>query len=53
MDAFVALGGDLDKQGTISRQMLIEIIKVQFELTIDMEDYMQKIGGETDEVNYY
>lgn len=36
LDAFVALGGDTDKTGTIHKNTLIEIIKVEFELTIDM-----------------
>lgn len=28
LDAFVALGGGLDKEGEISKNMLIEIIKI-------------------------
>lgn len=37
MDAFVALGGLPTKEGYISKNTLIEIIKTEFELTIDME----------------
>lgn len=37
MDAFVALGGMPTKEGYISKNTLIEIIKIEFELTIDME----------------
>jgi len=37
VDAFVALGGLPTKEGTISKNTLIEIIKTEFELTIDME----------------
>ena len=36
LDAFVALGGDSDKSGTIHKNTLIEIIKIEFELTIEM-----------------
>lgn len=36
LDAFVALGGSPDKEGTIKKEMLIQIIKLEFELTIDM-----------------
>ena len=36
LDAFVALGGEPDKEGYISKDVLIEIIKIEFELTIDM-----------------
>lgn len=37
VDAFVALGGQPNKEGTISKNTLIQIIKAEFELTIDME----------------
>lgn len=53
LDAFVALGGEPDKEGYISKDVLVEIIKTEFELTIDMVDYLEKIGGDTDEINYY
>ena len=36
LDAFVALGGQPDKDGYISKDVLVEIIKAEFELTIDM-----------------
>ena len=36
LDAFVALGGEYDRTGTIFKNTLIEIIKIEFELTIDM-----------------
>ena len=36
LDAFVALGGEADKEGYISKDVLVEIIKTEFELTIDM-----------------
>jgi Ca2+-binding EF-hand superfamily protein len=36
LDAFVALGGENDKSGKVSKEMLINIIKEEFELTIDM-----------------
>lgn len=36
LDAFVALGGQPDKDGYISKDVLVEIIKAEFELTINM-----------------
>jgi len=36
LDAFVALGGQPDKEGSVSKETLIQIIKLEFELTIDM-----------------
>ena len=53
IDAFVALGGEPDQSGYISKDQLIEIIKLEFELTIDMEEFLRKIGGNSEEVNYY
>lgn len=53
MDAFVALGGQPDKEGCVSKENLIEIIKAEFELTIDMEEFLRKIGGNSEEINYY
>ena len=53
VDAFVALGGLPTKEGFISKNTLIDIIKTEFELTIDMEEYLRKIGGDTDHINYY
>lgn len=53
LDCFVCLGGQPDKDGSVSKEALIHIIKVEFELTIDMEDFLRKIGGDADEINYY
>lgn len=53
LDAFVALGGQLDKDGFVSKENLIQIIKAEFELTIDMEDFLRNIGGNSEEINYY
>jgi len=48
----VALGGDANKEGCVSKEMLIHIIKAEFELTIDMEDFLRKIT-DAEEINYY
>ena len=53
LDAFVALGGQPDKDGFVSKENLISIIKAEFELTIDMEEFLRKIGGNSEEINYY
>ena len=66
LDTFVALGGSPDKEGTISKETLIAIIKIEFELTIDMvvskettlshslcsQDYLRKISND-EEIDYY
>ena len=53
LDAFVALGGSPDKEGCVSKENLIFIIKAEFELTIDMEEFLRKIGGNAEEISYY
>lgn len=37
----------------MSKETLIEIIKAEFELTIDMEEFLRKIGGSSEEIVYY
>ena len=49
----MALGGQSNKEGYVSKEILITIIKMEFELTIDMEEYLRKSGGDTDEIAYY
>ena len=53
MDCFVSLGGQPDKDGFVSKDSLIQIIKEEFELTIDMEEFLRKVGGDSEEINYY
>ena len=38
--------GDADKDGFVSKELLIEIIKMEFEMTLDMEEYLRKSGGD-------
>ena len=54
LEAFVALGGKANKEGFVSKEILIQIIKLEFEMTLDMEEYLRKsICGEGDEIAYY
>lgn len=41
LHAFVAMGGNLDKTGCVKKQTLVDIIKVQFGLTIDIEAMLE------------
>ena len=43
LDAFVALGGQADREGSIDAQRLIDIIKHEFEMTIDIEKLIEDI----------
>ena len=54
VDTFVALGGDpINKDSMIPKEALITIIKMEFELTIDMEEYLHTIGGDDSHINYF
>ena len=53
LEAFVALGGQANKEGFVSKEVLIQIIKLEFEMTLDLEEYLRKSGGDTDEIAYY
>ena len=46
IDAFVACGGKRDKSGYVRRETLIKIIKVDFGLTIDIEELINKIDND-------
>jgi len=37
VDAFVAMGGNPDKSGAVRKDKLIDVIKNEFQLTIDIE----------------
>lgn len=43
VDAFVAMGGNADKTGKVDADMLIKVIKTEFELTIDIESLIREI----------
>ena len=43
LDAFVALGGLANKDGSIDAKQLIDIIKNQFQMTINIEKLIQEI----------
>ena len=52
VDAFVALGGDPDRSGRVRKQTIINVIKNEFELAFDMEDFLEKVGATSDELDF-
>ena len=53
LDAFVAMGGQEDGEGSIDAQKLINIIKNEFEMTIDIEKLIQDIDEDgSGEIEY-
>ena len=53
LDAFVAMGGEEDGEGSIDAQKLIRIIKEEFEMTIDIEKLIQDIDEDgSGEIEY-
>lgn len=43
LDAYVAMGGDEDGGGCVDADKLIETIKKEFEMTIDIEALIQEV----------
>ena len=43
LDAFVAMGGEADGDGAINAEKLIQTIKHEFEMTIDIEKLIEEI----------
>ena len=43
LDAYVAMGGDTDGGGCVDADMLINTIKNEFEMTIDIEALIQEV----------
>ena len=53
LDAFVAMGGQEDGEGSIDAQKLINIIKNEFEMTIDIEKLINDIDEDgSGEIEY-
>lgn len=53
LDAFVALGGMANKEGHVEIKMLKEIIKDDFELTINMNDYLNAVDSDNKQLDFY
>ena len=43
MDAYTAIGGPADKSGHIDGQVLVRIIKEEFDLPIDIEELIRSV----------
>ncbi|KAL4444523.1 hypothetical protein ABPG74_016816 [Tetrahymena malaccensis] len=52
IDAFVAMGGNPDKTGVIKKEKLIDVIKNEFELTIDIEELIEKSLANCEDLNF-
>jgi hypothetical protein len=50
VDAFVALGGQSDKSGVVNKGALMEIVKREFELSLDLETMIE--GVQMDNLDY-
>ena len=53
LDAFVSLGGDQDGSGHVNAQTLIDIVKHEFQMTIDIEALLKEIDDDgSGEIEY-
>ncbi|EGR29126.1 hypothetical protein IMG5_162290 [Ichthyophthirius multifiliis] len=51
-DAFVALGGNIDKSGFVKKKLIMEIIKKEFDLIIDIEDLIDRSQSSQQEIDF-
>ena len=49
----MALGGNHDRSGCVKRSHIIDIIKNVFELTFDIEKFMDQKSIESEELTYF
>lgn len=42
INAFVAMGGNTDRSGTVAKNTIIDIIKSDFQLNFDIEGFLEK-----------
>ena len=52
VEAFAALGGNMDKTGTVKRETIENLIQNEFELTFDIEHLLEKFGANSEELNF-
>ena len=46
VDAFVALGGNLDKTGFVKKSNLLDTMKNEFEIALDIEAMIDGVSGD-------
>lgn len=52
LDAFIALGGAPGGSGTITKDKIVSVLLKDFEMTLDIDKYMQILGEEVKDVNF-
>lgn len=53
IDAFVAMGGNPDKSGSVKADELVRIIRIKFEMTIDIERLIDEVDTDhSGEIEY-
>lgn len=52
MDAFIAMGGGPNSEGFVKKNIIIDVIKNEFELTFDMEDFLEDISSTSDDLDF-
>lgn len=52
MDAFIAMGGGPNNEGFVKKNIIVNIIKNEFELTFDMEEFLEDISATSDDLDF-
>ncbi|CAD8202149.1 unnamed protein product [Paramecium octaurelia] len=52
IDAFVALGGEPDASGYVHKNRIIEILKDEFDLQFDIDDFLEQLEVQNDQLDF-
>jgi len=52
VDCFVAMGGNADQTGYVLKERIISVIRDDFELDFDIEDFLEKAGVIQDQLDF-
>ncbi|CAD8122594.1 unnamed protein product [Paramecium sonneborni] len=52
IDAFVALGGEPDSTGYIHKNRIIEILKEEFDLQFDVDEFLEQLEVQNDQIDF-
>ena len=52
VDAFLAMGGGPNSEGFVRKNIIIDIIKNEFELTFDMEEFLEEISATSEDLDF-
>jgi len=47
------MGGNPDRSGRVRKETIIDVIKTEFDLSFDIEEFLEKVGATQDELDFH